>query len=105
MAALFCIQLLFFFVGTAIAAIIKRARAAASVATSVLLATFIMAFLVNFDSRFDVLKYFTPFKYFDAKQIMTDGQLSTIYLLISALLVFTMILLTYRAYAAKDLDD
>ena len=105
MAALLCLQVIFFFIGTALAAVVKKARVATSVATGVMLFTFVLAFIINLDEQLDYLKYLTPFKYFDAKTIMADGHLDGLYLgLTSAIIVFT-VLLTFRAYQAKDLTD
>jgi ABC-2 type transport system permease protein len=105
MTGLLCLQLIFFFIGTAVASVVKKAKAASSIATGVLLFTFILTFLINMDERLDVFHYLTPFKYFDAKTIMADGHLSVFYLILAGVLVFASILLTYRAYQAKDLND
>ena len=104
MAGLFCLQLLFFFIGTVIAASIKRPKTSASLATSVLLVTFILTYLININEHFDGLKYLTPFKYFDAKNIMTDGALDPVYVVLSLGLIIAMVFVTYRAYNRRDLS-
>ena len=104
MAGLFFLQLLFFFVGTVMVALIKRPKTSASLATSVLLVTFILTYLININEHLDGLKYLTPFKYFDAKNIMTDGTLNPGYVVLSLGLIVAMVFVTYRAYNRRDLS-
>jgi ABC-2 type transport system permease protein len=104
MAGLFFLQLLFFFIGVVSAATLKRPKLSGSVATSVLLFTFILTIFININEKLDNLKYLTPFKYFDAKNIMADGRLDPIYVLISLILITGMIFVTYRAYDGRDLS-
>jgi len=105
MHALFLLQLLFFFIGTAIAAISSRAKAATSAATSVLLFTFILTFLINLNTSLDNLKYLTPFKYLEAKTILANGHLDLFYVLLSIIIMIVATFITYKSYAAKDLSD
>lgn len=104
MAGLFFLQLLFFFAGVALAATLKRPKLSGSVATSVLLFTFILTIFININEKLDYLKYLTPFKYFDAKNLIADGKLDPIYITISVVLIFIMIALTYRNYIDRDLS-
>lgn len=104
MVGLFCLQLLFFFIGTAVAAVSKKPKISASIASAVLLLTFILTYLINFDKDFDILKYLTPFKYFDAKDILANGSLDPVYLSISLVLVVVMIVITYTSYNNRDLE-
>jgi ABC-2 type transport system permease protein len=104
MCALLLLQLLFFFIGTTIAAISRRAKAATSAATSVLLFAFILTFFINLNTSLDNLKYLTPFKYFEAKTILANGHLDPFYVLLSITVIVVAILVTYKAYAAKDLN-
>ena len=98
------LQLVFFFIGTAIAAVSRRPKLSASIATSILLVTFIIQYIVNMNKDLDWLKYFTPFKYFEASQVIGDGRLENIYILISAAIVGTMVFVTYRSFSRRDLD-
>jgi ABC-2 type transport system permease protein len=104
MSGLFILQLLFFFVGTVIAAIHKKPKTSASIATSVLLVTFILTFFINLNGKVDWLKYLTPFKYFDAKDMLDRGSLDPLFVVISAVLLAVMIGVTYRSYNSRDLN-
>ncbi len=105
MCGLFFLQLMFFFIGTAVAAINNKSRTSASIATSVLLFSFILTFLININNDLKNLKYLTPFKYFDAKDLLATGKLDVIYVSISLVVVFVMIFMTYMSFANKDLND
>ncbi len=104
MAGLFYLQLIFFFAGTAIASACKKPKSAPSIATSVLLITFILSFLVNLNASLDKLKYLTPFKYFDARTLLADGRLDPIYIAISISLIIFMIIISYTTYSERDLN-
>lgn len=104
MVGLFFLQLLFFFIGTSIAAAHKKPKTSPSIATSVLLGTFILSVFVNINQKLDNLKYLTPFKYFEAKPLMATGQLDPIYVSISLVLIAIMIAVTYTAYNNRDLN-
>ncbi len=73
MVGLFLLQLIFFSIGALVAGWTHRPRGAATTATSIMLLTFVLYYLVNFNDKLDPLKYLTPFKYYDAAVVMNDG--------------------------------
>jgi len=85
-------QLLFFSLGVAFASYSKNPKLPSIMATTVLLATYIIWVVVDLNSRLDFLKYFTPFKYFDASILIHSGRLDAVYTLLS--LVITTILMS-----------
>jgi ABC-2 type transport system permease protein len=104
MAGLFFLQLIFFFIGMAVAGASKKPKTSASVATSVLLFTFILSYLIDFNSRLDFLKYFTPFKYFDARVLVASGRLDPVYVAISLAVIASLAYTTYSTYQGRDLN-
>lgn len=104
-AALFITQLIFFFVGTAVAAVSRKPKRAAGVATAVLLISFVLYFAINLSGHIDFLSYLTPFKYFDAHNLLHDHSLSAIYVVLSAVITLTAIVITYGAYKRRDLSS
>jgi ABC-2 type transport system permease protein len=104
MLGLMMIQLIFFFVGALIASISRRPKLSTSIASAVLLATFIMTYLINFNSDFDFLKVFTPFMYFDAKSILGSGSLQVLNVVSSLVLIVVMTVVTYTTYNKRDLE-
>ncbi|MEW9053505.1 MAG: ABC transporter permease subunit [Neobacillus sp.] len=104
MAGLFILQLLFLVVGSAIAAVKKRPKTAASITTGILLLTYILSVAIDLNEKIDNLKYLTPFKYFEAKNIMYGGGFEPIFIIISVLIIASLSVVTYAAYKKRDLN-
>jgi len=65
--------------------------------------TFLLWYVVNMEERLDFLKYFTPFKYFDAANLMADHALDPVFVVLSVVIIALAVFATYRFYAARDL--
>lgn len=104
MVGLFLMQLIFFFIGVAVAAVHKKPKSSASISTSFLLFTFILMYVINFNIKLDNLKYFTPFKYYDAKTLMASGGLDPVFVSISIMIILVLVLLSYISYNKRDLS-
>lgn len=98
------LQIIFFFVGTTVAGISKKPKLSASIATSILLLTFVMTFFININENFSWLGYLTPFKYFEAKNLILNNSFDPVHLVISSFLIVSMFVVTYRSYGARDLN-
>lgn len=104
MAGLAFLQIFFFFVGLCIAAVSRRPKLSSSIAAGVLLFGFILTYLINFNADYDFLKYLTPFKYFDAKDILATGSLDIWFVALTGGLVAVMTVITYGAISSRDLE-
>lgn len=104
MAGLFMLQLLFFCLGAAVAAVSSKPKTSASVATAILLVTFILSFMVDINGSLANLKYLTPFKYFDAHTIIATGKLDLTYVIISLVVIMCLLGATYTVYSKRDLS-
>jgi ABC-2 type transport system permease protein len=51
----------------------------------------------------DSLKYFTPFKYFDARELFRTGAMDGSYLLLSAAIIAVCVAAAYWLYNRRDL--
>jgi ABC-2 type transport system permease protein len=51
----------------------------------------------------DFLKYFTPFKYFDAAEFLRQGSLNGGYVLLSATIIAVFVVAAYWVYNKRDL--
>ena len=51
----------------------------------------------------DFLKYFTPFKYFDAAVLFRDGRMNGTYLVLSLIIIVVCMGLAYLVYNRRDL--
>lgn len=104
MVGMFILQLIFLFIGTAIAAVSKNPRTSTSVSTAVLLITYMLSMAIDLSGKIDNLKYFTPFKYFEAKNLMFGGGFQLGFVILSLVIILVMIKITYVFYKKRDLS-
>lgn len=103
MVGMFILQLLFLVIGSALAAVSKNAKLAVSLSTGILLVAYIVSIAVDLNEKLAFLKYFTPFKYFEAKNTMFGGGFDSLFLLLSFVLIMLFSLVTYVFYNKRDL--
>lgn len=103
MLGMLIVQLLFLVIGTSIAAVHRNAKRAASLATGFMLITFILSIAIDFNSKLAFLKYVTPFKFYEAKNIMYGGGFDAVYVIISAVAIVGLTVITYIAFGKRDL--
>ncbi|MBC2723219.1 ABC transporter permease subunit [Desulfosporosinus sp.] len=104
MLGMFILQLIFLFIGTALAGVSKQPKTAQSYATGILLFTLMLSFAIDLNERITVLKYLTPFKYFEAKNLMDTRGFEPVYLILSGLIIAVLIKVTYIFYEKRDLN-
>ncbi len=104
MLGMFIGQVLFMVIGTALASIKRKAKTAASVATGILLLTYLLSIIINLNENLEVLKYFTPFKYFEAANMMFGGGIELVYIVISVVLIAVLSVVTYLFFGKRDLN-
>lgn len=104
MLGMLILQLLFLVIGTSIAAVLKKAKKATSLATGTLLFLFLLSIAIDLNEKLDGLKYLTPFKYYDAKLVLVEGGFEPVYLVLSGLLLFVFTVVTYVFYRKRDMN-
>ncbi|MDF2858252.1 MAG: hypothetical protein K0Q87_4103 [Neobacillus sp.] len=104
MLAMSIVQVLFLVLGSALAAIKRKARNAASAATGILLLTYILSIAIDLNKSIEILKYVTPFKYFEAKNIMFGGGFELSFVIISVVIIAGLTMVTYVFYQKRDLN-
>jgi ABC-2 type transport system permease protein len=104
MAGMFILQILFMVIGSSLAAVKKKSKAAASLATGVLLLTYVISVAIDLNENIEGLKYFTPFKYFEAKNIMFGAGFELIFVLLSVVLIAGLTVVTYVFFKKRDLN-
>jgi ABC-2 type transport system permease protein len=102
MMGMLVLQLLFLVTGTAVASVSKRPGKASVMATGILLAAFILSFAIDLSEKLEGLKYLTPFKYFEAKNLL-DGGFEPIYVILTILLIAVFGTATFWFYGKRDL--
>lgn len=104
MAAMFILQVLFMVIGSALAAVKKNPKSAASVAAGILLLTYMLSIVIDLNENIDGLRYFTPFKYFEAKNVMYGGGFEASFVILSIALIAGLSIITYVFYKKRDLN-
>ncbi|KNZ43178.1 ABC transporter permease subunit [Acetobacterium bakii] len=104
MVALFVLQLFFLALGAMLGASLKTTKIATSAAAGIILGTFFLSVAVDLNANFDILKYLTPFKYFNAKMLVIDGTLSLNSVGILLVVTFILTTLCYLIFNKRDLS-
>lgn len=103
MQALFVIELIFLAIGLLLGCAMKRYKRSASVAVAIILTTYFLSIMTVMNDKLDFLKYFTPFKYFDAGELFRSGRMNSTYLMVSAGIIVICIAAAYWIYNKRDL--
>ncbi|KGE19365.1 ABC transporter permease subunit [Paenibacillus wynnii] len=104
MLGLFIAQLVFMSIGTAIAAVKRKSKTAGSLATGILLLTFILSVAIDLNEQLEGLKYITPFKYFEPKNVMYGGGLDPVFVVLSVGMIVALFYVTYAFFKKRDLN-
>ncbi|MEH7095890.1 ABC transporter permease subunit [Neobacillus vireti] len=105
MAGMFILQLLFIVMGSAISSVKRKSKKAASLSAGVLVLTFLLSVAIDLNESMKNLKYLSPFKYFEAKNVMYGGGLDPLYVVISLFLIAVFTSVTYIFYKKRDLNS
>lgn len=103
MRAMFTIELIFLAVGLLLGCAMKQYKRSASTAVAIILATYFMSVMSGMQENLDFLKYFTPFKYYDAGELFRRGTMDPTYLLLSAAIIIICLIAAYWIYNKRDL--
>ncbi len=103
MQGMFVIELIFLAVGLLLGCAMKRYKLSGSTAVGIILLAYFMSIVTVMNKDLDWLKYFTPFKYFDAAQLLKTGRLDVPFLLLSAAIIIVCMVGAYWAYNKRDL--
>ncbi|MGO4544140.1 ABC transporter permease subunit [Paenibacillus sp. 2TAB23] len=103
MAGMFILQLLFLVIGSATAAVYNNPKKAAPLSTGVLLVTYMLSIAIDLNVHLNFLKYLSPFKYFEAKNLMYGGGFEASFLLLSIVLIAALTVITFMCFKKRDL--
>ena len=104
MFGMFLLQLIFSTAGMLIYSSSKKAKMASAITSAIVLITFFISKLIDLKDNIEFLKYLTPFKYFDAGEIMFENNMNTVYIILSLFLIITFFIGTNVLYRKKDLN-
>jgi ABC-2 type transport system permease protein len=103
MQAMFMIELIFLAVGLLLGCALKKYKSSSSIAVGVILTAYFLSIVAGMNERFEFLKYFTPFHYYDAGEIFRTGQLNGTYLIVSVAIIVVCMIAAYWSYNKRDL--
>jgi ABC-2 type transport system permease protein len=103
MRAMLAIELIFFAVGLLLGCAMKRYKLSGSTAVGIILVTYFLSVASVMQDNLDFLKYFTPFRYYDAGVLFRTGTVEGIYLLLSAAIIVVCVAGAYLTYNRRDL--
>jgi ABC-2 type transport system permease protein len=103
MEGMFAIEMIFLALGLLLGCAMKQYKLSGSVAVGVILVTYMLSVFAGMKTDWDFLKYFTPFKYFDAGEFLRTSALDGGYVLLSAAIVVVFVAAAYLLYNRRDL--
>ncbi|MFB5193866.1 ABC transporter permease subunit [Neobacillus sp. KR4-4] len=101
---MFILQVLFLVIGSSLAAVKKKPKTAPSLAMGILLLTYMLSIVIDLNEDMEGMKYFTPFKYFEAKNLMLGSGLEPLYIVISVIVAALLLAVTFTFYKKRDLN-
>ena len=103
MLASFIIESVFLAVGILLGCAMKQYKRASSVAVSLLLGTYFLSVISGLDENLEFLKYFSPFKYFDAGVLLRESRIDITFVWLSVAIIMVSMAGAYLTYARRDL--
>jgi len=103
MQAMFMIELIFLAVGILLGCAFKRYKRAGSTAVGIILSTYFISIIAGMSEKFEFLKHFTPFHYYNAADLFRSGELNTTYLGVSVAIILVCMIAAYWVYNKRDL--
>ena len=97
------VQIIFLFIGSAIATLSRRPKLAAARGTIVLVAAYLLSSLIDMFKELEFLKYLTPFKYFNTADVLVNKPIDFIMVFITVFVVAGLCALTFKGYEKRDL--
>jgi ABC-2 type transport system permease protein len=103
MFALFILQLTFLSIGIFLGCAMNRYKQVSSVAVSILLGTYLLSIVSTLDSSLDFLRYFSPFRYFDAGLLLHESRIDLTFVGLSLGIILFSMMGAYLTYSRRDL--
>ncbi len=102
MQAIFFIGLFFLAFGLGLAGLLSQPRRVTALTLGAIMVTYVFAAAANLHEKLDFLRHFTPFKYFDAADLLRDGRLDETSVALTLIVVTLMLALGGWRYTRRD---
>ena len=99
----FVLHFTFGTIGLFISIFMKKSRQILSVSLGLVLTMYFFSIIANISDKLEFLKYFTPFEYISAADILKNESLSGLYMSILVIVNILAISFTYVIYEKKDI--
>ncbi|MFA6939970.1 MAG: ABC transporter permease subunit [Clostridiaceae bacterium] len=96
-------QLIFLALGLAISVFFKRLKSVLPISLGVVIGLYMIGALISIGKDDDVVRFISPFKYFDITYIIKNASYETPYLAVSAVIIVVSIVTAYIIYIKKDI--
>jgi len=103
MLGFFIMEMIFLALGIFLGCAMKRHKRSGSMAISILLVTYFASVLSGLNEKLDFIKYFTPFKYFDAALMLQENKIELVYIVLSVAIIALCLVGAYTTYKKRDL--
>jgi ABC-2 type transport system permease protein len=101
--SMFFSMMLFLSIGMLLASILRRYKSSGKISASLLVFLYFLSILTTLSDKIEFLKIFTPFKYFEAKDLIANGHLDLTYVIISLCVIIASFVGTFYIYPRRDL--
>lgn len=99
----FAIILIFLSIGMFLAALIRRHKISGGIGIALIFAMYIASVIAALSENVEFLKYFTPFKYFEAALMLRDLNIEPLYATLSVIFIILPLIGAYAVYDKRDL--
>ncbi|MTI47522.1 ABC transporter permease subunit [Sporosalibacterium faouarense] len=97
------LHLVFAAIGFLVSVFITKGKKVTPIALGIVLVTYFMGILAELSDKLEFLKYLSPFKYFEAKDIISNDAIQMKYIALTVIINLVCIVLTYVFYSKKDI--
>ena len=104
MGGMLLLQWLFFTISLFCSALAKKPKTSPALASGVLLFSFLLYQLIMLDKRLDWMRVLTPYAYFNAANITSAEGVPLIYFIITAFLMASLTIGSYKLYQKRDIS-
>lgn len=98
------VQLIFMSLGAALGAFIRNSKASGSLSAAILLLCYVISKITDLTDKVNFINVFSPFKYFDLKNMLLGSGINIGVLFLSLALAAFFTVLTYVFYRRRDLN-
>ncbi|MGG6314462.1 ABC transporter permease subunit [Paenibacillus macerans] len=104
LGSMLLVQLIFLSLGAALSSLLKRPKASGSMATGIMLASFVIAKITDMTDRLNFLNLLSPFKYFSYSRIVEGEGIHAGIAALSIALAAVLAVSTYVLYRKRELS-